>query len=75
MYIFLKKNKKFNSETPAMAYGQVTVRIVGADVTPEITTRTFDITHPNSPQPRRVTQFQVTAILLVFIFCFLWLFV
>ena len=45
-----------------MAYGNVTVRIVSADVTPAITTRVFEISHPSTGDAtRRVTHIQYTA--------------
>jgi protein tyrosine phosphatase len=50
-----------DGDTPAIMYGQVTVRLIASQVTPEVTTRTFDLTHPsmNNAQ-RRVTHLQYT---------------
>jgi protein tyrosine phosphatase len=48
-------------DTPAIMYGQITVRLVAVNATPQITTRMFDLTHPamNGAQ-RRVSHFQYT---------------
>lgn len=45
-----------------MAYGEVTVRLVDVQQTPEITTRSFDISHSSTgeAQMRRVVQYQYT---------------
>jgi protein tyrosine phosphatase len=49
------------ADTPAIMYGQITVRLVAINVTPQITTRMFDLTHPamNGAQ-RRISHFQYT---------------
>jgi protein tyrosine phosphatase len=50
-----------DGETPAIMYGQITVRLIASNVTPEVTTRTFDLTHPSmNGVQRRVTHLQYT---------------
>lgn len=48
-------------DTPAIMYGQITVRLVAVNVTPQITTRMFDLTHPAmTGAQRRISHFQYT---------------